>query len=189
MSQHRVGIIVGSLSRQSINRRLANALIGLAPPTLEFIDAPIGDLPLYNYDLDNEPPEAVRIFKDRVSGADALLFVTPEYNRSIPGALKNAIDWGTRPRITNVFARKPSGVIGASLGMIGTAIAQQNLHSILNFCDAPQMTAPEAFIHYQHGLVTDDGEVTVESTREFLQLYMTRFAAFVAERVRARAIT
>ena len=110
---------------------------------------------------------------------DAVLFVTPEYNRSIPGALKNAIDWASRPRGTNSFARKPSAVIGASTGKIGTAVAQQSLRSVLSFCNSPQMNAPEAYIQFSKGMITDDGEVTVESTEEFLRKYMTEFHAFI----------
>lgn len=110
---------------------------------------------------------------------DAILFVTPEYNRSIPGALKNAIDWASRPYGQNAFARKPAAVIGTSPGAIGTAVAQQSLRAVLAFCNAPQMTSPEAYIQFTPGLITDDGEVTVASTEEFLRNYMSEFALFV----------
>src|SRR5690606_27705121 len=119
---------------------------------------------------------------EAIAKVDAVLFVTPEYNRSIPGGLKNAIDWGSRPYGQNSFTRKPSAVIGASPGSIGTAIAQQSLRSVLGFCNSPQMNAPEAYIQYQDGLITDDGDVTVESTKEFLRTFMSEFAVFI-ERV------
>ena len=108
-----------------------------------------------------------------------MLFVTPEYNRSIPGGLKNAIDWASRPYGTNAFARKPSAVIGASPGAIGTAVAQQSLRAVLSFCNSPQMNAPEAYIQFTRGLITDDGEVTVASTAEFLRNYMASFDTFI----------
>lgn len=108
-----------------------------------------------------------------------MLFVTPEYNRSIPGGLKNAIDWASRPYGTNAFARKPSAVIGASVGAIGTAVAQQHLRSLLSYCNSPQMNAPEAYIQFTPNLITDDGQVTVPSTEQFLRNYMAEFHAFI----------
>ena len=108
-----------------------------------------------------------------------MLFVTPEYNRSIPGGLKNAIDWASRPYGHNAFTRKPSAVIGTSPGTIGTAIAQQHLRSILGFCNSPQMNALEAYIQFKPGLITDDGQVTNEPTEEFLRSYMAEFHAFI----------
>ena len=177
-----VGYLVGSLSVESINRRLSKALIALAPPELEFTEIPIGNLPLYNRDLDGDYPPVARAFKEALAATDAVLFVTPEYNRSIPGALKNAIDWASRPSGTNSFARKPSAVIGASTGAIGTAVAQQSLRSVLSFCNSPQMGAPEAYIRMTPGLVTEDGEVTNDGTRTFLANYMDEFRIFI-ERV------
>src|SRR3546814_1245687 len=152
MTTYKVGYLIGSLATESINRKLAGALIKLAPKTLEFQEIPFGDLPLYSYDYDKDYPPVARAFKAAIVASDAVLFVTPEYNRSIPGALKNAIDWASRPYGTNAFARKPSAVIGASIGAIGTAIAQQNLRSVLGFCHSPQMNAPEAYIHFAPGL-------------------------------------
>jgi chromate reductase len=140
-----VGYFVGSLSERSINRILAIALIRLAPQDLELREIPIRDLPLYNRDLDDDYPPPARALKANIEAVDALLFVTPEYNRDIPGSLKNAIDWASRPWGTNSLSRKPSAVIGASTGKIGTAVAQQNLRSILSFCNSPQMNAPEAY--------------------------------------------
>jgi chromate reductase, NAD(P)H dehydrogenase (quinone) len=179
MTPYTVGYLIGSLSRNSINRRLAKALIGLAPRELEFTEIPIADLPLYNYDLDNAFPPAARAFKDKVSSVDALLFLTPEYNRSIPGSLKNAIDWGSRPYGQNAFARKPSGVIGASPGKIGTAVGQQHLRSILGYLNSPQMNSPEAYIEFTKGLVDDEGKVTNESTEKFLRTFMQEFCDFI----------
>ncbi len=177
-----VGYLVGSLAAASINRRLSTALIRLAPPELDFVEIPIRDLPLYSYDYDDDYPQAALDFKAALAATDAVLFVTPEYNRSIPGALKNAIDWGSRPKGTNSFAHKPSAVIGASTGAIGTAVAQQQLRSVLSFCNSPQMGAPEAYIRMTPGLVTDDGDVTNEGTRDFLAHYMDEFRIFI-ERV------
>ena len=179
---YKVGYFVGSLSSVSINRLLSKALIRLAPPALEFAEISFKELPLYTPDYDPDFPAAARAFKDAIAKVDAVLFVTPEYNRSIPGGLKNAIDWASRPYGTNAFARKPSAVIGASTGAIGTAIAQQQLRSVLGFCNSPQMNAPEAYIQFKKDLITPDGDVTVESTKEFLQKYMTEFHLFI-ERV------
>jgi chromate reductase, NAD(P)H dehydrogenase (quinone) len=179
MSSFEVGYFVGSLSSRSINRKLARALIKLSPPELRFREIPIGDLPLYNYDFDKDYPPVARQLKEAVESADAILFVTPEYNRSIPGGLKNAIDWASRPYGRNSFTKKPSAVIGTSPGKIGTAVGQQHLRSILGFCNSPQMNAPEAYIQFEKGLITDDGEVTVESTREFLRGYMEEFCGFI----------
>ena len=180
MATHQVGYLIGSLAKESINRKLAKALVQLAPPQLEMREISFKELPLYSYDYDADFPPVARIFKEAIASVDAILFVTPEYNRSIPGGLKNAIDWASRPYGKNSFARKPSAVIGASTGAIGTAVAQQSLRSVLSFCNSPQMNAPEAYIQFSPGLVTDDGEVTVGSTEEFLRNYMSEFASFIA---------
>jgi chromate reductase len=179
MSSFTVGYFIGSLSSTSINRRLSKALIRLAPKELEFREIPIRELPLYSSDYDKAYPPIGTAFKEQIAAVDAVLFVTPEYNRSIPGALKNAIDWGSRPYGKNSFARKPSAIIGASTGKIGTAVAQQHLRSILSFCNSPQMNAIEAYIQMTPGLVTDEGEVTDGSTQEFLANYMKEFAGFI----------
>jgi chromate reductase len=175
----KVGYLVGSLAKESINRKLARALVRLAPPELAMSEVPFNDLPLYSYDYDDDFPPPARAFKAALAAVDAVLFVTPEYNRSIPGGLKNAIDWASRPHGQNSFARKPSAVIGASPGMIGTAIAQQSLRGVLGFCNSPQFNAIEAYIQFKPGLITDDGEVTVDSTAEFLQGYMQEFHGFI----------
>ena len=139
MHTFKVGYFVGSLAKASINRKLAHALTRLAPPQLLLSEIPFGQLPLYSHDYDADYPPVAKAFKAAIAAVDAVLFVTPEYNRSIPGALKNAIDWASRPYGQNAFTRKPSGVIGTSPGKIGTAIAQQHLRSILGFCNSPLM--------------------------------------------------
>lgn len=182
MQHYKVGYIVGSLAKASINRKLALALTRLAPQGLELAKIPIKDLPLYSYDFDADFPLVARAFKQSIAGVDAILFVTPEYNRSIPGALKNAIDWGSRPAGKNSFAGMPSGIIGTSPGALATAIAQQHLRTILNSCNSPQMITPEAYIRYTPGLFTDDGMVTNESTAKFLRRYLDALHSFIAER-------
>lgn len=184
MTIHKVGYLIGSLAKDSINRKLANALVRLSPPELEMTEISFKDLPLYSYDYDADYPPVARAFKDSIAAVDAVLFVTPEYNRSIPGGLKNAIDWASRPYGTNSFARKPSAVIGTTPGAIGTAVAQQGLRAVLSFCNSPQMNAPEAYIQFTPGLITDDGEVTNDDTADFLRNYMNEFHTFIA-RVRS----
>jgi len=179
MTTFTVGYFVGSLAKQSINRKLAKALVGLAPPQLTMQEIPIGDLPLYSYDFDDDYPPTAQALKDAVGGVDAVLFVTPEYNRSIPGGLKNAIDWASRPYGENSFKQKPSAMIGTSPGKIGTAVGQQHLKSILSFCNSPMMNAVEAYIEFTPGLITDEGEVTVDSTRKFLGTFMREFHGFI----------
>lgn len=174
-----VGYFVGSLAKESINRTLSEALIKVAPTELRFQEIPIGDLPLYSYDYDPDYPPEGRALKDAIAASDAVLFVTPEYNRAVPGALKNAIDWASRPWGTNSFAGKPSGVIGGSMGAIGTAVAQQSLKGMMGFCNSPMFNSVEAYIHMREGLITPDGEITDDSTREFLTHYMSEYSLFV----------
>src|SRR4030095_1951795 len=162
-----------------INRQLANALVRLAPSDLQLREIPIGELPLYSHDYDADYPPPGRALKDAIAAVDAVLFVTPEYNRSIPGGLKNAIDWASRPWGKNSFARKPSAVIGASPGPLGTALAQQSLRGVLCFCNSPLMNMVEAYIHFKPGLVTAEGEVTDERMQEFLRNYMTELNALL----------
>ena len=180
MATYTVGVLIGSLAKGSINRKLARALIRVAPEDLTMREIAFGDLPLYSYDHDADFPATATAFKDALAGVDAFLFVTPEYNRSIPGGLKNAIDWGSRPYGKNSFTRKPSAVIGTSPGKIGTAVGQQHLRSILSFCNSPQMNSPEAYIQFTSGLITDDGQVTNESTETFLRTYMEELSGFIA---------
>src|SRR5687768_4613091 len=155
MEKIKIGYIVGSSSSTSINRMLAKALIKLAPDYLTFTEIEYREWPLYTPDYDADYPEIARNFKASIEDVHAVLFVTPEYNRSIPGALKNAIDWASRPYGTNAFTRKPSAVIGASPGKIGTAVAQQHLRSILAFCNSPLMNSIEAYIQLEPGLITN----------------------------------
>jgi len=182
MSRYTVGYFVGSLSSKSINRVLSRALIRVAPDDLEFVEIPIGALPLYSQDFDADFPPEARALKDAIAAVQALLFVTPEYNRSIPGALKNAIDWASRPWGQNSFHHVPIAVIGASIGRIGTAIGQQSLRAVLSFCNARQMTAPEAYIHFDPEIFLSDGTVTNTSTEEFLRNFMKEFRIHI-ERV------
>ena len=179
MAIYRVGYIVGSLASASINRKLAKALVKLAPDGLELTEIPFRDLPIYSYDHDADYPAPARALKQAIEDADAILFVTPEYNRSIPGGLKNAIDWASRPYNKNSFKRKPTAVIGTSPGKIGTAIAQRELHSILDYCDSPQLTSPEPYIQFTKGMIDDDGTIKDESTKRFLGKFMTEFHAFL----------
>ena len=175
MRTYKVGYFVGSLSSTSINRRLAQGLISIAPSELEFTEITIRDLPLYSPDFDNDyPPEAVAL-KEAIASVQAVLFVTPEYNRSIPGALKNAIDWASRPWGQNSFDHIPTAVIGASIGQIGTALAQQSLRAVMSFCNARQMTAPEAYIKFSDDEFGPNGEIRTERTEDFLRAFMNEF--------------
>lgn len=184
MTTHNVGYLIGSLSSKSINRLLSKALVRLAPPELALREISFRELPIYSPDLEADFPPVARDFKAAIAGVDAVLVITPEYNRSLPGGLKNAIDWGSRPYGKNSFARKPTAVIGASPGALGTAVAQQNLRSVLSFLNAPQMNSPEAYIQFTPGLITDDGAVTNEGTEKFLRTFMEEFHMFIA-RVRS----
>jgi chromate reductase len=179
VTRYKVGYFVGSLATASINRLLAKALVRLAPEELAMTEIPFKDLPLYSYDYDANYPAVATDFKTAIAAVDAVLFVTPEYNRSIPGSLKNAIDWASRPYGTNAFTRKPSAVIGTSPGKIGTAIAQQHLRSILAFCNSPQMNSIEAYIQFERGLITEEGAVTNQATADFLKNYMAAFHGFI----------
>jgi chromate reductase len=182
VSTYKVGYFVGSLSSTSVNRTLSKALIRLAPDDLEFTEIPIGNLALYSPDFDTDYPAEALALKQAIADSSAVLFVTPEYNRSIPGALKNAIDWASRPWGENSFNHMPAAVIGASPGQIGTALAQQSLRAVLSFCNARQMTSPEAYIRLAPDSITGDGEVTDESMKGFLTDFMQEFRDHV-ERV------
>ena len=179
MTTYKIGYLVGSLAKASINRKLAKALAKLAPPELALQEIPIRDLPLYSYDYDADYPQVARDFKQAIVDVDGVLFVTPEYNRSIPGSLKNAVDWASRPWGQNAFARKPSGVIGTSPGSIGTAVAQQHLRCMLCSCNSPLMNQVEAYIQFKPDMIDDDGNVAIPNTEKFLRTYMQEYAAFV----------
>ena len=180
MTTFKVGYLIGSLAKASINRKLAQALVRLAPEQLELSEISFSELPLYSYDYDANFPAVARTFKEELAAVDAVLFVTPEYNRSIPGGLKNAIDWASRPFGKNSFTRKPSAVIGTSPGKIGTAVAQSHLRSILAFCNSPLMNSLEAYIQFEPGLITDEGEVTNPKTEQFLRMFMSELHGFIA---------
>ena len=178
MSTYPIAVIVGSLRRDSFNRQLADAIAKLAPPEFSFTQANIGDLPLYNQDSDANPPPSVIRFKGEIAATRGLLFVTPEYNRSLPGVLKNAIDQGSRPYGQSVWAGKPAGVLGVSVGAIGTAMAQQHLRNILAYLDVPTLGQPEAFIQAKDGLFDTSGEIGAGS-RKFLQDWIDRYVAWI----------
>ncbi|GAB3318092.1 NADPH-dependent FMN reductase [Luteimonas notoginsengisoli] len=179
MIKTRVALFVGSLRKDSFNRKLAKAVEKLAPEDFEFAHVRIDDLPLYNQDFDADyPAEATRLKKD-IESADAVLFVTPEYNRAIPGVLKNAIDIASRPWGTNSFAGKPAAVLGISVGAIGTALAQQHLRNVLAYLDAPTLGQPEVFMQMKDGLIDDDGNIGNDDTRKFLQDFVDRYVAWV----------
>ena len=168
MDNIQIAIIVGSLRKESFNQKLAHGLKRLAPAEFTFLDASISDLPLYNQDYDHTPSEAVRAFKHIINDAQGLLFVTPEYNRSIPGILKNAIDHASRPYGQSVWAGKPGGVIGVSVGAMGTAMAQQHLRNVLAYLDVPTMGQPEAFVQAKPELFDESGDIG-SASKDFLQ--------------------
>ena len=185
MSTIKVAVLVGSLRKESLNRRLAKAIERLAPPDFAFEHVRIDDLPLYNQDFDADFPDAAKRLKRQIESSDALLFVTPEYNRGVPGVLKNALDLASRPWGTNSFAGKPGAVIGASIGATGSALAQQHLRNSLVFLDVPTLAQPEVFVHFKDdGPVDPDGQVTNESTQKFLQSFVDRYAAWVRKNLR-----
>lgn len=178
MSKHQIAVIVGSLRRESLNRRLADGLARLAPSGFTLSQARIDDLPLYNQDDDADQAAPVRRLKAEIAAASGVLFVTAEYNRSIPGVLKNALDHGSRPYGESAWAGKAAGVLGVSVGAIGTAIAQQHLRGVLAYLDMPTLGQPEVFIQAKDGLFADDGAIG-EGSRAFLQGWMDRYVAWV----------
>jgi chromate reductase len=178
MSEYEIVVVVGSLRRDSFNRRLADAVVKLAPSEFSFNQLQIDDLPLYNQDDDGNPAEPVKRLKNQISAAQGLLFVTPEYNRSISGVLKNAIDHASRPYGQNAWGGKPAGVLGASIGATGTAMAQQHLRNVLAYLDVPTLGQPEAFIQVREGLFDEAGNIG-DASREFLQNWMNRYVAWV----------
>ncbi len=177
---YNIAVIVGSLRRDSFNLQLARGVTKLAPTDFSFREVPLGDLPLYNQDDDAAPSEAAHRFKEQISQSDGLLFATPEYNRSIPGVLKNALDHASRPYGKNTWAGKPAGVIGISVGVIGTAVAQQHLRTILAYLDVPTLGQPEVFVQAKDNLFEADGSIGPTS-RDFLQRWMDRYAEWVRQ--------
>lgn len=180
MNQYQIAVIVGSLRQDSFNRKLATALARLAPPEFSFQQLPIGDLPLYNQDDDAHPAPAVLRLKEGIKAAHGLLFVTPEYNRSMPGVLKNAIDHASRPYGHSAWAGKPAGVIGISVGAIGTALAQQHLRNVLAYLDVATMGQPEAFLQAKEGLFDEAGNIGAGS-RDFLQNWMNQYVDWIRQ--------
>lgn len=179
MSQYQIGIIVGSLRRDSLNRKLARAILKLAPSEFSFKFIEIGNLPLYNQDEDAKPAESVKQLKSDIQASHGLIFVTAEYNRSIPGVLKNAIDHASRPYGQSAWTGKPAGVLGASVGTIGTAAAQQHLRTILAYLDIPTLGQPEAFIHVKDGMFDEGDNIINAATKQFLQGWMDRYVTWV----------
>jgi chromate reductase len=180
MDHYQIAVLVGSLRLESFNRKLADAMAMLAPPEFSFRQAQIGDLPLYNQDDDSKQAASVIRLKTEIAQAQGLLFVTPEYNRSIPGVLKNAIDQASRPYGKSAWAGKPAGVMGVSVGAAGTAMAQQHLRNVLAYLDVPTLGQPEAFIQAKEGLFDSNGGLGPDS-KAFLQSWMNRFVPWVKQ--------
>jgi chromate reductase, NAD(P)H dehydrogenase (quinone) len=187
MMTYRIAVVIGSLRRDSFNQQLARALAALAPEDFQFQHVRIDDLPPYDQDEDAHQAQAVRRLKTEVAEAQGVLFVTPEYNRSVPGVLKNAIDHASRPYGQSVWAGKPAGIVGMSIGAVGTALAQQHLRNILAYLDMPTLGQPEVFLQHKPGLIDEHGHVTADDTRRFLQSFMDRFVQFVKEHTDAIA--
>lgn len=180
MSQYQIAVIVGSLRKESFNRQLAHALIKLAPAQVQFKEVAIGELPLYNQDADGHEVAVVKQFRDAIRSADAVLFVTPEYNRSMPGVLKNALDQGSRPYGHSVWDGKPAAVIGMSVGAIGTALAQQHLRNVLAFLNMPTLQQPEMFLQFKDDFFTAEGAVG-ERSHAYVRSFVEQFVAWVIQ--------
>ena len=178
MSQIHIAVVIGSLRKDSLNRKLANALVKLAPADFSFKQIQIGDLPLYNQDDDANQAPAVKRLKAEIAASQGLLFITPEYNRSMPGVLKNAIDHVSRPYGQNAWAGKPAGVLGISIGAIGTALAQQHLRNVLAYLNVPTLGQPEVFLQHKEGLFDAAGNINGDS-QKFLQTWMDQYVAWV----------
>ena len=178
MTPYKIAVVVGSLRKDSFNKKLANALVKLFPADFSFTTIRIDDLPLYNQDDDAGQAASVLRIKGEIAATQGVLFVTPEYNRSIPGVLKNAIDHASRPYGQNAWAGKPAGVIGASSGPIGTALAQQHLRNVLAYLNMPTLAQPEAFIHNKDGLYDEAGNIG-EASLKFLQGWVDAYVAWV----------
>ena len=179
MKKYKVAVIVGSLRKDSYNLKLAKALARLSAQKLDFNIVKIADLPLFNQDLEAEFPASALRLKQEIEAADAVLFVTPEYNRSIPAPLKNAIDWCSRPYGKNSFSQKPTAICGASVGTIGTACAQQALKPILVYLDVILMGQPEVYFHFKENAIDADGKINDANTEKFLQSFVDRFVAWI----------
>jgi len=178
-NQRKVAVLVGSLRRESFTRKVANALIKLAPPSLALEIVEIGGVSLYNQDLEPSPPRDWLALREKLRAADAVLFATPEYNRSVPGVLKNAIDVASRPKESNVFNGKPGAVISVSLGVLSGFGANHHLRQMLVFLNVPTMQQPEAYIGGAGKLFDESGNLTNDSTRQFLQNFVDSFARWI----------
>ncbi|GAB3477943.1 NADPH-dependent FMN reductase [Polaromonas eurypsychrophila] len=180
MTQYTIAVVVGSIRKDSFNRKLAKALEKLFPTEFSFTQVRIDDLPLYNQEDDASPAASVTRLKGEITAAQGVLFFTPEYNRSIPGVLKNAIDHASRPYGESVWNGKPAAVIGASVGPVGTALAQQHLRNILAYLNMPTLGQPEAFIHNKEGLYDEAGNIG-EASKKFLQSWVDAYVAWVKQ--------
>jgi chromate reductase len=178
MSQTKIAVVIGSLRKDSLNRKLALAIAHLAPADFTFEHLRIDDLPLYNQDHDGDQAASVRRLKSEISAADGVLFVTPEYNRGMPGVLKNAIDNASRPYGQSAWAGKPAGVVGISVGPVGTAVAQQQLRAVMAYLDMPTLGQPEVFIHNKEGMFNDKGHIA-ETSKQFLQGWVDKYVAWI----------
>jgi chromate reductase, NAD(P)H dehydrogenase (quinone) len=174
-----IGYVIGSLRKDSHNRKLAGALIKLGPTDFTFRELRIGDLPLYNQDDDKAQAPEVQRLKSEIRACDGVIFVTAEYNRSLPGVLKNALDHASRPHGQNAWAGKPAGIIGASIGAIGTAVAQSHLRTVLAYLDMPLLHQPEAYITVKDGFFDEAGNIANAETRKFLHGWMDKYVAWV----------
>jgi len=178
---HKIAVVVGSIRKDSINRKLAKALVKLMPSDLEGAFVRIDDLPVFSQDHDQNPPEPVKRVKAEVTSAQGLLFVTPEHNRSLPTALKNVLDWVSRPYGQNLWSGKPGAIAGASVGAVGTAVAQAHLRSVLGYLNVATLGQPEVYIQFTQGLIDDEGNISNDGTRKLLQGFVDRYAAWIAK--------
>ena len=178
MKEYHIAVIVGSPRRDSYNQHLADALVKLAPVGFSFYQVQIRDLPLYNQDDDENPKGPVVQMKKEIQKADGILIVTPEYNRSIPGVLKNALDQGSRPPGQNIWAKKPAGILGVSPGASGTAMSQQHLRNVLSYLDMPVLRQPEAYLQLREGMFDSAGNIG-EGSRSFLQKWMDAYVSWI----------
>ncbi len=183
MKSYKIGVIVGSLRQDSINRKLAKAMIKLAPAEFKFQFLEIGNLPLYNQDHDTKLSTEVVNFKGAIKACDALIFATPEYNRGMPGVLKNALDCASRPWGDNTWSDKPAGIVGISVGAIGTAPAQQNLRAVLSYLNVHTLCQPEAYLHAKDGFFDAKGDLGLSETKAFLQNWIDSYVAWVKKHV------
>lgn len=187
MALPKVAVVNGSLRKDSINKKLALALAKLAAGRLDLRLVDISDLPLYNQDLEANFPAAVQRVKNEIAAADAVLFVTPEHNRSIPAALKNVIDWGGRPYGQGVWDGKPAAIVGTSVGQVGTAIAQDHLRSILVAQGISLLGRPEVYFIYKDGVIDASHNVTDPQAKQILQGFLDAFAGWVGQFGRVKA--